>query len=169
MVAKEYDKRIKCMCVILLAFNSSIIIILEDSSLWVNKTFFHHKIDTKWKLNVSIVIGENTPKGVLDDFIYEHVVNERKPTIKDAKNDNSGRFVLCNGVFFDVRAYVMFVANDVFITGMALNECATEPLNFKFLKYGTGYFAGQFRDLLEKFIGDIVTRFHCFIEFRTSR
>lgn len=96
------------------------------------------------------------PKGLLDDFIYRMVVNEEKPTVDQAKKDTSGRFEPRGNVFFDIKAYTRFVANDVFITGMALNQCANEAINFKFLKYGTGYFAGPFRDLLERYIGEIL-------------
>ncbi|KAG4076096.1 hypothetical protein HA402_011442 [Bradysia odoriphaga] len=100
-----------------------------------------------------VLVGEHLPKGLLDDFIYEHVVNERKPSMDDVRSDSSGRFIEESGVFFDSKAYVRFVANDVVLAGISLNSCATEPLNFKFLKYGTGYFAGPFRYLLDRFIG----------------
>lgn len=82
------------------------------------------------------------------------MVKQKKPTIEQVRRDCSGRFVECMGVFFDSTAYIKFVANDIIMTGIALNQCATEPLNLKFLKYGTGYFAGPFRHLLENFIGD---------------
>lgn len=75
--------------------------------------------------------------------------------MEQVRRDSQQRFIACSGVFFDSKAYVEFVANDVILAGMALNHCATEPLNFKFLKYGTGYFAGQFSNLLQKFIGEI--------------
>lgn len=100
--------------------------------------------------------GEHLPTGLLDEFIYQKVVNEKKPTIEQARNDHSGRFVGHSGVFFDTKAYVKFVANDVVLAGIALNHNATGPINFKFLKYGTGYFAGPFRQLLERFIGEFV-------------
>lgn len=103
-----------------------------------------------------VVIGENLPKGLLDEFIYEQVVKEKKPTIERVRSDHSGRFIECCGVFFDSKAYVKFVSNDVVLTGFALHQFATEPLNFKFLKYGTGFFAGPFRLLLERFIGRFV-------------
>lgn len=125
---------------------------MEDSLQWVS-----FEIDFKIKRHTfhNDIIGEIVPKGLLDDFIYKHVVDEEKPTIEQAKRD-SRRFVPRGDVFFDIKAYIKFVANDVFITGMALNHCAKEPINFKFLKYGTGYFAGPFRDLLERFIGKVL-------------
>ncbi|XP_037041118.1 uncharacterized protein LOC119077872 isoform X2 [Bradysia coprophila] len=100
-----------------------------------------------------VLVGEDLPKGLLDDFIYEHVVNENKPTMDDVRSNQTGRFIEESGVFFDTKAYVKFVANDVVLAGFALNRCATESINFKFLKYGTGYFAGPFRYLLDRFIG----------------
>lgn len=90
----------------------------------------------------------------MDEFIYEQVVKEKKPTIEEVRSDVSGRFFQCQGVFFDSKAYVKFVANDLVLCGVGLNQCASEPLNFKFLKYGTGYFAGPFRQLLDRFIGE---------------
>lgn len=103
-----------------------------------------------------VVAGDHLPKGLLDEFIYEQVVKEKKPTIEEVRLDYSDRFVECDGVFFDSKAYVKFVANDVVLAGIALNQCATESLNFKFLKYGTGYFAGPFSHLLGRFIGGLV-------------
>lgn len=93
------------------------------------------------------------PKGLLDDFIYEQVVRDKKPTMDKVRSDHSGRFIECGDVFFDIKAYVKFVANDVVLAGIALNQCASEALNFKFLKYGTGFFAGPFLHLLDRFIG----------------
>ena len=102
-----------------------------------------------------VLIGDQLPKGLLDDFIYENVVGEKKLNRAQAANDRSGRFIFVNGVFFDQKAYIKFVANDILIAGLALNHCAREQLNFKFLKYGTGYFAGGFRSILESLIGKV--------------
>ena len=100
-----------------------------------------------------VLISDSLPKGLLDQFIYEQVVGEKRPTYLDATNDKSGRFEQRNGIYFDKKAYIKFVAKDVLITGLALDHCVTESVNFKFLKYGTGYFAGSYRDILESLIG----------------
>ena len=100
-----------------------------------------------------VFIDNRLPKWFLDEFIYEQVVGEKKPSYVDAANDESGRFQKRNGIYFDKKAYIKFVAKDVLITGLALDHCISESVNFKFLKYGTGYFAGSYRDILESLIG----------------
>lgn len=60
-------------------------------------------------------------------------------------------------VFFDVHAYRKFVANDVVLCGIALIDAVErdahgDQLNFKFLKYGTGFFAGDFERIVNKHI-----------------
>lgn len=100
-----------------------------------------------------VLIGNDIPKGLLDDLIYKNVVGEEKPSLKEAANDINGRYHYQNGVYFDQKAYKKFVAKDVLITGLALNECADRELNLKFLKYGTGYFAGHYKRILESLIG----------------
>ncbi|XP_037048840.1 uncharacterized protein LOC119083264 [Bradysia coprophila] len=107
----------------------------------------------KYNTGRLVLVGEDLPRGVLDDFIYTRVVQQEKPTIDNVRSDCSGRFIECSGVYFDSTAYVKFVAHDVLLAGIALNQSATEPLNFKFLKYGTGFYAGPFRHLLDRFIG----------------
>jgi len=99
-----------------------------------------------------VLIGNDLPKGLLDDFIFRNVVEEDKKSYKEADEDRSGRYVKHEDVYFDTIAYNKFVANDVLITGLPLNEIANEELNFKFLKYGTGYFAGSFSEILGKYI-----------------
>ena len=105
-----------------------------------------------------VLISDSLPKGLLDQFIYEQVVGEKKPTSLDAVYDKSERFEERNGIYFDKKAYIKFVAKDVLITGLALDHCVTESVNFKFLKYGTGYFAGSYRDILESLIGQGVAQ-----------
>ena len=100
-----------------------------------------------------VVIGKDQPKGLLDEFIYEQVVGEKKPTFEEVAKDRTGRYHFQNDVYFDKKAYVKFVAQDVLTTGLALDQCANESVNFKFLKYGTGFYAGQFQRLLESLIG----------------
>ena len=105
-----------------------------------------------------VLISDSPPKGFLDEFIYEQVVGEKKPSYVNSANDKSGRFELRNGIYFDKKAYIKFVAKDVLITGLASDDCVTESVNFKFLKYGTGYFAGSYRDILESLIGQGVAQ-----------
>ncbi|KAJ6649492.1 hypothetical protein Bhyg_04728, partial [Pseudolycoriella hygida] len=105
-----------------------------------------------------VIVAEDLPKGLLDDFIYEEVVREKKPTMEHVRQDKEQRFFERSGVFFDSKAYVAFVAHDITLAGLALNCTSTEPLNFKFLRYGTGYFGGPFTDLLQKFIGQGVAK-----------
>ena len=100
-----------------------------------------------------VFIGKDLPKGLLDEFIYEQVVGEKRPTLEEVAKDKSGRFLLQDGEYFDRKAYKRFVAKDVLTTGLALDQCANEFVNFKFLKYGTGYYAGPYQKLLESLIG----------------
>lgn len=146
------------MFVISVVFSSSSPTIPDDLFLSVRESNYFLNKDKNPRLGVA---GEHLPKGLLDDFIYEHVVNEKRPTTEDVRNDRGDRFIEHSGVFFDTKAYVKFVANDVVLAGIALNRCATEPLNFKFLKYGTGYFAGPFRHLLNRFIGNLSEHVIC--------
>jgi hypothetical protein len=105
-----------------------------------------------------VLIADNLPKGVLDDFIFKNVVGEKKKlyeeVCEEVYNKASSRFIKYEDVYFDTVAYKKFVANDVLITGLALNEIANEELNFKFLKYGTGFFAGRYllRQILNQHI-----------------
>jgi hypothetical protein len=99
-----------------------------------------------------VLIGNDLPKGLLDDFIFRKVVGEDKKSYKETDEDRSGRYVKHEDVYFDTIAYKKFVTNDVLITGLALNEIAKEELNFKFLKYGSGFFAGPFSQILGKYI-----------------
>lgn len=60
-------------------------------------------------------------------------------------------------VYFDVFAYRQFVANDVLLSGLALVDTVEkhspgDRLNFKFLKYGSGFFAGDFGHVVNKHI-----------------
>lgn len=97
-----------------------------------------------------VLIGNNLPEGLLDDLIFEKVVGEKKKSFKEASEDKSKRYLQHNEVYFDTIAYKKFVETDVLISGLALNIIANKSLNFKFLKYGTGFFAGIYSSILEE-------------------
>ncbi len=97
-----------------------------------------------------VVSPEDLPQGSIDQEIFENTVGEKKLSFKDAEQDKTGRFLLAsfNGkqVLFDVMAYQAFIMQDFILAATALNAQAelTDPkeeLNFKFLKYGAGFFA----------------------------
>lgn len=103
------------------------------------------------------------PKGSLDNEIFEHTVGEKKLSFQEAKEDKTGRFL--KGIFgnepvlFDTKAYQAFVVQDFILSAIALNSQAKlatprDELNFKFLKYGTGFFSaglsGEAKDKLSE-------------------
>lgn len=100
------------------------------------------------------------PQGALDADIFEQTVGEKKRSFKEANQDTSGRFLQGNfkgkPVLFDTIAYQAFIMQDFILSALALNAQAklTDPkdeLNFKFLKYGAGFFAyGLFGDAKDK-------------------
>jgi len=111
-----------------------------------------------------VLIEEEPIEGLVDDLIYQNVVNEKKAKFEEVSEiySNTGRYIkLRDDCFFDSVAYKKFVTNDVILTIGALNDYVhlnQDQLNFKFLKYGSGYFAGSFkiREQLEKNILDAV-------------
>lgn len=100
-----------------------------------------------------VLIGKDLPKGKLDDFIYLNTVGEVKKSWEECIEDQTGRFEQVNIsettiVYFDTFAYKKFVAQDVVLTGLALNEAGerdNKDILFKFLHYGAGYFAGKYK------------------------
>lgn len=99
-----------------------------------------------------VVIGENLPKGKLDDFIYESITGESKPSYETARKDNTGRFIDIHGCFFDSKAYIKFVSRDVLLSFLAVDRVAKEKITFKFVKYGCGFYAGQFSGITNSLI-----------------
>lgn len=115
-----------------------------------------------------ILIQEAEPnKGHIDDFIFENVVGEKKRSFKDivssSSEESKKRYLKHDGYgkkgkgscFLDTHAYKKFVEQDVVLTGLALADRASSQghqLNFKFLKYGTGYFAWKFVKELDSLI-----------------
>lgn len=110
-----------------------------------------------------LVSARNTfPEGALDKEIYLSTVGEDKPTYQQAKQDKTGRFIQGSfkgkSVLFDVKAYQAFVIQDFILAATAVNEQAkahpAKDINFKFLKYGAGFFAdgldGKARKLLSE-------------------
>lgn len=110
-------------------------------------------------------------KGILDDFIYANVVGEQRQSFekvldKWANGDvatnqrylRHGGFGPGNGpCFIDTKAYCSFVKMDVILSGTAIAKMVTthhpeDKINFKFLKYGTGFFARKFANELDRLI-----------------
>ncbi|MBS0290323.1 MAG: hypothetical protein JSS07_09875 [Proteobacteria bacterium] len=89
------------------------------------------------------------PKGALDDEIYENTVGEKKFTLEKAQQDTQSRFLTGKfkdkAVLFDTIAYQAFIMQDFILAATTLNAQAKSAapqaeLNFKFLKYGAGFF-----------------------------
>jgi hypothetical protein len=105
-----------------------------------------------------VLICEKPIEGILDHLIYEKVVGEPKMSYEKVEHvsKNDLRYVkfeskVFGNCFLDTFAYRQFVAQDVLLMGMALSESCAEigdKVNMKFLKYGTGFFAGEFADIL---------------------
>lgn len=114
-------------------------------------------------------------QGVLDDFIFENVVGEKRCSFDDIVNvwnrDDSEseqvkqRYIRHDGYglpgrgscFIDTKAYALFVKQDVILYGTALQKIVSfhhrnDKIHFKFLKYGTGFFAGKFAKILNELI-----------------
>lgn len=106
-----------------------------------------------------LISPDTLPAGSLDDMIYRNTVgkDEKKATFADCEKDKTNRYrkVFFHGkpVYFDTFAYKQFVKQDFEQAALALNDAAKgDPkgrANFKFLSYGTGFFAeglGGFAD-----------------------
>lgn len=113
--------------------------------------------------HVLILQQDDLPKGILDKEIFEQTVGEKKFTFSEAKQDNVGRFLKGKfkekSVLFDTKAFHAFVMQDFILSATALNMQAKlanpkDFLNFKFLKYGAGFFAegleGEAKDKLSE-------------------
>lgn len=123
-----------------------------------------------------VLIQENEPySGVLDSYLYENVVGEKKRSFSEIeevwdKADNEGeeikqRYIRHDGFglpgqgscFLDTKAYASFVKQDVILYGLALQKMVSthhpsDNIHFKFLKYGTGFFAWKFAKILNELI-----------------
>ncbi len=93
-------------------------------------------------------------EGPLDKDIYQHTVGGTKPLYAQAQQNTEGRFLVGafneKPVLFDTQAYQSFIIQDFLLAATALNtqaKLASPPdeLNFKFLKYGTGFFANELK------------------------
>lgn len=114
-------------------------------------------------------------QGVLDDLIFEKVVGEKRRSFEDIANAWNGddseseqinqRYIRHDGYglpgrgscFIDTQAYALFVKHDVILYGAALQKMVSvhhrnDKIHFKFLKYGTGFFAWKFAKTLNEFI-----------------
>lgn len=123
-----------------------------------------------------VLIQEDEPyEGILDDLIFERVVGERKLTFQEVTAAVQGdasettemrkRYIHHDGFgmpsmktcFLDTYAYSSFVKKDVILSGLAICQTASthhpeDKICFKFLKYGTGFFAGIFGYALDRLI-----------------
>ncbi|MCS5710335.1 hypothetical protein [Candidatus Berkiella aquae] len=98
--------------------------------------------------HVLIAVNNDFPQGDLDQEIYLNTVGENKPTYSDARKNKTNRFIKGTfkdkEVYFDTQAYYAFIAQDFILAAKALHIQAKneeKELNFKFLKYGAGFFA----------------------------
>ena len=105
-----------------------------------------------------VLIGDHLEEGPLDELIFKNVVGQTKKTVEEVREDRTGRFIETRDCYFDTFAYEMFVANDLLLVCLALNRMHIPEVNLKFLKYGTGFFAGPYYDILEKHISRGVYR-----------
>lgn len=113
--------------------------------------------------------------GVLDNLLYENVVGEPKRSFSEieqiwGREDNDSeqvkqRYIRHAGYglpgrgscFLDTKAYASFVKHDVILYGLALQKIVSthhpnDKIHFKFLKYGTGFFAWRFAKILDELI-----------------
>lgn len=109
---------------------------------------------------------DNLPKGMLDKEIFKNTVGEDKATFQQAKQDKTGRYLKGSfknkAVLFDIKAFQRFVSQDFVLAGLALNKQAKlaqrpEKLNFKFLKYGAGFFAANLEGIAKEKLNENLT------------
>ena len=89
-----------------------------------------------------VLIGDNLPKGLVDDNIFKNVVGEDKKTLDQVKSDTTGRYVKHKDVYFDTYAYQMFVRHDFILVCQALHKLDWTEVNLKFLRDRTEILAG---------------------------
>jgi len=101
---------------------------------------------------------KNNTKGLLDEELFQEVVGEKKQYFKDIKEYDMNRYHFVKSYefgncYFDSLAYYAFVKSDVLFVLHALSSFAEsshlENIVFRFLKYGTGFYAGDFGHLME--------------------
>jgi len=111
-----------------------------------------------------VLVKDKLPFGLLDDLIFRKVVGEPRKSFQEIQAQSRlpgsrySKYVCPRSghnvdAFFDIHAYRRFVAMDVLLSGIAVHELASKNghlVNFKFLKYGTGYFAGNMKEHLEE-------------------
>lgn len=107
---------------------------------------FQNKVNT----GRLVLIGqEPLQQGFLDQQIYRNIVQQPRATFDECKAQTY-RYKLCEfhgkKVYFDTAAYSLFVREDFISAALAINDAAIakgiiKPINFKFLSYGTGFFA----------------------------
>ena len=93
-------------------------------------------------------------RSILDNFIYESIMDEPRPTYEQCQADRTGQFVKirtkedAEGFYIeycDTRAYQAIVACDFVLGGIAQNDLAQDGVktNYKFLHYGAGFFSNS--------------------------
>ncbi|MBV9576789.1 MAG: hypothetical protein JO149_09220, partial [Gammaproteobacteria bacterium] len=112
-----------------------------------------------------LINSDSSERGFLDKDIYRETVGEEKKFYAEASIDKNRYIkveVFDQDQLFDTLAFQRFVAQDFILAAHAINAVADpsdKQLNFKFLKYGAGYFASAFPDTInnekcEEFIGN---------------
>ena len=125
----------------------------------VNKVVIIDLIGLQFQKNYNsgrlVLIGNDVPQGLLDDLIYRKVVGQKRPTVNQARQDRTGRFVKKGPLYFDTYAYERFVEKDFYLVCQALHKLPglkVGIVNLKFLKYGSGFYAGAYSKLVTKHI-----------------
>jgi hypothetical protein len=108
-----------------------------------------------------VLVGDNLPRGLLDDEIFQAVVGRPRYTTEKCATTKSKLLhakhsrTFGGRIYFDAKAYIQFVKQDFMLYALAVNDFAGErgiKATLKFLKYGTGFFAGNFRVYLSQHI-----------------
>lgn len=112
-----------------------------------------------------VLISKNPlPQGALDNYIYQKLTGEaNKKTFAECEKDISGRYERVQAfgqiVYFDSLAYRRFIAEDLITAARSVQEAANSlhtKVNFKFLKQGTGFFAGDFKENINRHFNQAV-------------
>ena len=101
-----------------------------------------------------VLVAQDLPEGAFDEYIFESIVGEPRKKFGQVKYDKTGRYKKYDHVYFDTYAYKKFVANDLLMVCLALHKMNLVNVNMKFLKYGCGFFAGEYSRELDRNIGD---------------
>jgi len=107
----------------------------------------------------------NNNKGLLDEELFREIVGEEKKEFKDIQRESENRYNFVKSTefgncYFDSLAYYAFVKSDVVFVLHALSSFAESSrfgnIVFRFLKYGTGFYAGDFGHFMESKLAEAV-------------